>query len=60
MVGRSLGDLSSARGSITLGMIADMWKSDNQQYAVAFVVFSSVGGSIQGRVVGGFVEQFLN
>jgi hypothetical protein len=60
MVGRSLGDLSSARGSVTLGMIADMWESDNQQYAVAFVVFSSVGGSIQGPVVGGFVEQFLN
>ena len=33
MVGRSLGDLSSARGSVTLGMIADMWESDNQQYA---------------------------
>lgn len=60
MVGRSLGGLSSAGGSVPLGMIADMWESDNQQYAVAFVVFSSVGGSIQGPVVGGFVEQFLN
>lgn len=36
-----------------------MWESDNQQYAVAFIVFSSVGGSILGPVVGGFVEQFL-
>ena len=36
-----------------------MWESDNQQYAVAFVVFSSVGGSILGPVVGGFVQQFL-
>jgi MFS family permease len=33
--------------------------SDNQQYAVAFIVFSSVGGSVLGPIVGGFVEQFL-
>ena len=59
MVGRALGGLSSAGGSVTLGMIADMWDADNQQYAVAYVVFSSVGGSILGPVVGGFVEQFL-
>ena len=59
MVGRALGGLSSAGGSVTLGMIADMWESDTQQYAVAFVVFSSVGGSVLGPIVGGFVEQFL-
>lgn len=29
------------------------------RYAVAFVVFSSVGGSVLGPIVGGFVEQFL-
>lgn len=60
MVGRALGGLSSAGGSVTLGMIADMWEPDNQQYAVAFVVFSSVGGSVLGPVVGGFVEAFLD
>lgn len=60
MVGRALGGLSSAGGSVTLGMIADMWESDDQQYAVAFVVFSSVGGSVLGPVVGGFVENFLH
>ena len=60
MVGRALGGLSSAGGSVTLGMIADMWEADNQQYAVAFVVFSSVGGSILGPIVGGFSEQYLN
>lgn len=60
MVGRALGGLSSAGGSVTLGMIADMWESDRQQYAVAFVVFSSVGGSVLGPVVGGFVQQFLS
>lgn len=60
MVGRALGGLSSAGGSVTLGMIADMWESDRQQYAVAFVVFSSVGGSILGPIVGGFSEAFLD
>ncbi|KAI5358587.1 Putative major facilitator superfamily, MFS transporter superfamily [Septoria linicola] len=60
MVGRALGGLSSAGGSVTLGMIADMWESDTQQYAVAFVVFSSVGGSILGPIVGGFTEQYLD
>ena len=53
MVGRALGGLSSAGGSVTLGMIADMWDSEHQQYAVAYVVFSSVGGSALGPIVGG-------
>lgn len=44
---------------MTLGMIADMWDSEHQQYAVAFVVFSSVGGSVLGPIVGGFSESFL-
>lgn len=60
MVGRALGGLSSAGGSVTLGMIADMWEADNQQYAVAYVVFSSVGGSVLGPIVGGFTEQYLH
>ncbi|CZT51792.1 related to multidrug resistant protein [Rhynchosporium secalis] len=59
LIGRALGGISSAGGSVTLGMIADMWEADNQQYAVAFVVFSSVGGSILGPIVGGFSESFL-
>lgn len=57
LVGRALGGLSSAGGSVTLGMIADLFEPDNQQYAVAYVVFSSVGGSILGPIVGGFLEQ---
>jgi MFS family permease len=60
LVGRALGGLSSAGGSVTLGMIADMWESDTQQYAVAYVVFSSVGGSVLGPIVGGFVEKNLH
>lgn len=60
MAFRALGGLSSAGGSVTLGMIADLWESDTQQYAVAFVVFSSVGGSILGPIVGGFTEAYLD
>ncbi|CAE6998754.1 hypothetical protein P3342_000899 [Pyrenophora teres f. teres] len=56
---RALGGLSTAGGSVTLAMVADMWEPDNQQYAVAFIVFSSVGGSVLGPIVGGFVEEFL-
>lgn len=59
IVCRALGGLSTAGGSVTLGMIADLWEADSQQYAVAAVVFSSVGGSVLGPVVGGFVEEFL-
>ncbi|KAF2492598.1 putative MFS multidrug transporter [Lophium mytilinum] len=60
LAGRVLGGLSSAGGSVTLGMVADMWDSDHQQYAVAYVVFSSVGGSVLGPVVGGFVEAYCD
>lgn len=58
IAGRILGGLSSAGGSVTLGMVADMWEADVQQYAVAFIVFSSVFGGICGPIVGGFIEQF--
>ncbi|KAJ5556105.1 hypothetical protein N7494_000020 [Penicillium frequentans] len=56
IVVRLLGGLSTAGGSVTLGVIADMWEPDDQEYAVAFLVLSSVGGSVVGAVVGGFVE----
>lgn len=60
IVGRTLGGLSSAGGSVTLGMIADMFEADEQQNAVAYIVFSSVGGSILGPIIGGFVETYLS
>ncbi|RYP13428.1 hypothetical protein DL765_006890 [Monosporascus sp. GIB2] len=59
IVGRALGGFSTAGGSVTLGMIAGMYESDHRQYAVAYIVFSSVGGSILGPIVGGFVEGFV-
>ncbi|KAL8645648.1 MAG: hypothetical protein Q9226_007207 [Calogaya cf. arnoldii] len=58
IAGRVFGGLSSAGGSVTLGMVADMWEPDDQQYAVAFIVFSSVGGSVLGPVFGGFIQTY--
>ena len=60
VVARCLGGFSSAGGSVTLGMVADMWDANNQQYAVAYIVLSSVGGSALGPVVGGFIERHLS
>ncbi|KAK0279322.1 hypothetical protein LTS00_013427 [Friedmanniomyces endolithicus] len=56
---RALGGLSSAGGSVTLGMVADMWEPADQQYAVAFVVLSSVAGSVVAPIAGGFITQYL-
>ncbi|KAK5682648.1 hypothetical protein LTS10_005776 [Elasticomyces elasticus] len=57
---RALGGLSSAGGSVTLGMVADMWEPADQQYAVAFVVFSSVAGSVVAPICGGFITEYLD
>ncbi|KAJ5672492.1 Major facilitator superfamily domain general substrate transporter [Penicillium longicatenatum] len=60
VVCRILGGLSSAGGSVTLGMTADMWEADDQGYAVAYVVLSSVGGSTIGPFFGGIIGQYLS
>ncbi|KAI4236343.1 MAG: hypothetical protein L6R40_006182 [Gallowayella cf. fulva] len=60
IAGRVFGGLSSAGGSVTLGMVADMWEPDDQQYAVAFIVFSSVGGSVLGPVFGAFIQKYMS
>ena len=44
LVGRAIGGLMTGGGSLTLGVIADMFEPEKQQYAVAYIVFSSVGG----------------
>ena len=36
-----------------------MWEPNNQQWAIAFVVLSSVGGTTIGPIVGGPIEKFL-
>ena len=60
VVGRALGGLSSAGGSVTLGMVADLWEPNDQQWAIAFVVLSSVGGTSIGPIIGGPLEKFLD
>src|SRR6201999_276745 len=61
VVARALAGLSTAGGSVTLGVIADLFQPEDSgfQYAVAFVVLSSVGGAPVGAVIGGFVGQYL-
>jgi len=59
VVFRIFGGLSTAGGSVTLGVLADMWTPDEQEYAVAFLVLSSVGGSVVGAILGAFVEEYL-
>ncbi|CAO1634260.1 unnamed protein product [Sympodiomycopsis kandeliae] len=58
VVARGLGGFSTAGGSVTLGMVADLYDVDAQQYAIAYVVLSSVGGTSIGPVIGGFIQSF--
>ena len=37
-----------------------MWHPDYQQYAVTYIVLSSVGKSVLGPVIGGFIEKNLS
>jgi MFS family permease len=60
VVFRTLGGLSTAGGSVTLGVLADMFEPDEQEFAVAFLVLSSVGGSVVGAIIGAFVEEYLS
>lgn len=57
---RALGGLSTAGGSIALGILADMWDKEHHQAPVAFVVYASVGGSVLGPIVGGLIEQYTS
>lgn len=60
LAARILGGLSSAGGSVTLGMVADMFGPENQQFAMLYVVFSSCAGSVVAPIVGGFITQYLD
>lgn len=59
LIGRFLGGLSLAGGSVTLGMCADMWEPNDQGYAVAYIVLSSVGGTSIGPIFGGIIKAKL-
>ncbi|EMC98370.1 hypothetical protein BAUCODRAFT_121245 [Baudoinia panamericana UAMH 10762] len=56
---RFLGGLSSAGGSVTLGMVADMYEPNDQQFAVAFVVLGSVASAVITPIAGGAITQYL-
>ncbi|OBA23086.1 MFS general substrate transporter [Metschnikowia bicuspidata var. bicuspidata NRRL YB-4993] len=60
VIARGLGGLSCAGGSVTLGITADMWEAQDQGYAVAYVVLSSVAGSAVGPIFGGIIRDNLS
>ncbi|PSN67410.1 MFS general substrate transporter [Corynespora cassiicola Philippines] len=59
IAGRVIGGLSSAGGSVTLGMVADMFTSDDQQYAVLWASLWSCLGAVIGGIAGGPIQQYL-
>ncbi|KAK6413923.1 hypothetical protein LTR95_017798 [Oleoguttula sp. CCFEE 5521] len=59
LAARILGGLSSAGGSVTLGIVADMFEPKDQQYAVLYISYASCAGSVIAPIVGGFVEAYL-
>jgi MFS family permease len=60
LAARTLGGLSSAGGSVTLGMVADMFSPQAQQFAMLYVVFSSCAGSVIAPIVGGFITEYAS
>jgi MFS family permease len=57
--GRAMGGLSSAGGSVTMGMVADVFDKDEQQYAVLWYLLLSYLGPAIGGIFEGPLEQFL-
>ncbi|KAJ5114509.1 MFS multidrug transporter [Penicillium alfredii] len=59
VVARGLGGISTAGGSVTLGLIADIYEAETQQFPLAFIVLSSCIGTSIGGIIGGPIERFL-
>ncbi|KAF2703015.1 MFS general substrate transporter [Pleomassaria siparia CBS 279.74] len=59
IAGRVIGGLSSAGGSVTLGMVADMFLPEEQQHAVLWSSLFSCLGAVIGGICGGPVQQYL-
>ncbi|ROV92498.1 hypothetical protein VSDG_06701 [Cytospora chrysosperma] len=51
--------LATAGGSLTLGVVADMYKANEQQDPVAFVAWGSMLGSSMPPMIGGIMEYCL-
>ncbi|OGM43962.1 MFS multidrug transporter, partial [Aspergillus bombycis] len=60
VVARALGGISTAGGSVTLGLIADIYEPETQQFPLAFIVLSSCIGTSIGGVIGGPIARFLD
>ncbi|KAL6705898.1 hypothetical protein ACN47E_006358 [Coniothyrium glycines] len=60
LIARLLGGLCSAGGSVTLGMVADMFDFEEQQFPVLWVSLWSCLGSVIGGICGGSIEEFLD
>lgn len=56
---RLLTGLATAGGSLTLGVVADMYKENEQQNAVSFVAWGSMLGSSLPPMIGGIMENYL-
>jgi Na+/glutamate symporter len=54
-----MGGLSLAGGSITMGMVADMFLTNEQQYAVLWASLFSCLGAVIGGIAGGPIQQYL-
>lgn len=51
------GGLSTAGGSVTLGLIADLYEPEVQHWPLCFIVLSSTIGTSIGGVIGGPIER---
>jgi len=60
IAGRILGGLSSAGGSVTMGIVADMFDSDSQQHAVLWASLWSCLGAVLGGICGGPIQEYLD
>ncbi|CAJ2507273.1 Uu.00g084590.m01.CDS01 [Anthostomella pinea] len=60
VVARALGGLSTAGGSVTLGLVADLYEPNDQHWPLAFIVLSSCIGTSIGGVIGGPIQAFLS
>ncbi|RAR15709.1 MFS general substrate transporter [Stemphylium lycopersici] len=59
LIARLFGGLCSAGGSVTLGMVADMFDPEEQQLPILWVSLWSCLGSVIGGICGGPIEQYL-
>ena len=58
LAARALGGLTSAGGSVLIGMVADFYGPADHQYASGFLVLASVGGNVAGSLAGPILRQY--